>query len=188
MRVTATSRPSGPLTVYGSISAWRVPGTNITNLLSSRGSGEKNYTGNRPMIDSAGPARLATASACRRPCEYLYATLATSFRGPVRASTSSGVSTDRSMRTSACVGFSSASYSFSVMLSPVTRTGTIRPGPQTTRTVGTCDSGTLRLTPAAAPPDSDTPPAPTETDTEPSRPAPDAPVGYCNISRAARRE
>ena len=65
------------------------------------------------------------------------------------------------------------------MVKPVIRTGTMRPGPHTNSTVGTCDSGTLRS--AGAP---DDPPiaaaaAPAPALTAPTRPlAEKAPVGY----------
>src|SRR5258708_19157465 len=80
------------------------------------------------------------------------------------------MSTRKAICASACVGFRSASYSFSVIVSCVTRTGTMRPGPHTKRTVGTCDAGTLALAFAPADPPIDTPPVLAEALTDPRRP------------------
>ena len=89
----------------------------------------------------------------------------------------------------AWIGLSSASYSFSVTERDVTRTGTIRPGPQTKSTVGTCDCGIGRVVAAAAPPSAPPTAPPTAAETEPSSPPPaGAATGYCSISIAARRE
>src|ERR1700753_1100434 len=66
------------------------------------------------------------------------------------------------------------------MVSVVTRTGAIRPGPQTKKTVGSWAAGTLVEAGGA-------PLNPSADEMEPTSPAPGAAVGKRSISSAARR-
>ena len=71
----------------------------------------------------------------------------------------------------------------SVMVSPVTRTGTIRPGPQTKSTVFILFAGTLRCVLDEDAPNS----LPMPAVTVPSSPPVVALAGYSSISSAASR-
>src|SRR6185312_1813988 len=140
-----------------------------------------NYTGNMPMIDSTLLARLAIASASRRPVVYVDAIFASVPRGPSTNASSAGVNTFSPSCASACVGTSNVpSKSFSVMVSVVTRTGAILPGPHTNSTVGSCDAGTL-VEGAGGPL------SPSADEIDPINPPPGGAVGNSSISSAASR-
>ncbi len=70
------------------------------------------------------------------------------------------------------------------MVSVVTRTGTMRPGPQMNSTVGSCAAGTWRVGSGEALP----PPMPNAAVTLPINPPPGGAVGNSSISSAAMRE
>ena len=141
-----------------------------------------------PMIDSPQLARLPRGERLAQPLRVRVGALGEATGGAadvpqlVRASAPAGRPS-----ASACVGLSSASYSLSVIVRPVTRTGRIRPGPQTNSTVGTCEAGTRALR-YRLPNRRSTARqlADTEADTDPSRPHPRA-VGT-GLQHLQRRE